>query len=133
MQLNNTASRWALEQRTSRVLLLFLLSLATCQPLIGLPVTEFNPTLWQTEEGLPNNNVLSIAQTQDGYLWVGTREGLARFDGIKFTPLMVTRGSPQPTINALCAWTTVRCGSALNSMVCIVIEETHLCIMKRRL
>ncbi len=92
-----------MEQRTSRVLLLFLLSLATCQPLIGLPVAEFNPTLWQTEEGLPNNNVLSIAQTQDGYLWVGTREGLARFDGIKFTPLMVTRGSPQPTINALCA------------------------------
>lgn len=86
-----------------RVLLLFLLSLATCQPLIALPVTEFNPTLWQTEEGLPNNNVLSIAQTQDGYLWVGTREGLARFDGIKFTPLMITRGSPQPTINALCA------------------------------
>lgn len=104
----STLSRWrwaapSLEQRTSRVLLLFLLSLATAQPLIALPVTEFNPTLWQTEEGLPNNSVLSIAQTQDGWLWVGTREGLARFDGIKFTPLIISRGSPQPTINALCA------------------------------
>jgi signal transduction histidine kinase len=106
MQLNSTGSRWViplLEQRSLRVLLMFLMSLATCHPLIALPVTEFNPTLWQTEDGLPNNKVLSIAQTQDGYLWVGTREGLARFDGIKFTPLMITRGSPQPTINALCA------------------------------
>ncbi|MBK7993817.1 MAG: response regulator [Blastocatellia bacterium] len=38
---------------------------------------------WQ--EGLPQNSVLSIAQTQDGYLWLGTYEGLVRFDGIKFT------------------------------------------------
>jgi ligand-binding sensor domain-containing protein/signal transduction histidine kinase len=106
MQLNNRASRWVApwsKQRTWRVLLLFLLSLATGQPLIALPVTEFNPTLWQTEEGLPNNHVLSIAQTRDGYLWVGTREGLARFDGIKFTPMMVNLGSPQPIVNALCA------------------------------
>jgi ligand-binding sensor domain-containing protein/signal transduction histidine kinase len=106
MQLNKTASRWitpALELRTFRVLLLIVLTLAACPTLIALPVTEFNTTLWQTEEGLPNNNVLSIAQTRDGYLWVGTREGLARFDGIRFTPLMITRGSPEPTINALCA------------------------------
>lgn len=105
MHLKDRASRWVRPslERESRLLLLLLLSLASGQPLIALPATEFNPTLWQTEEGLPNNNVLSIAQTQDGYLWVGTREGLARFDGIKFTPLMIARGSPQPAVNALCA------------------------------
>lgn len=37
-----------------------------------------------TDEGLPQNSVLSILQTRDGYLWVGTFEGLARFDGVNF-------------------------------------------------
>lgn len=40
---------------------------------------------WQTEQGLPRNNVLSMTQTPDGYLWLGTSYGLARFDGIQFT------------------------------------------------
>ncbi|EEF63394.1 sensor histidine kinase [Pedosphaera parvula] len=40
---------------------------------------------WQTDKGLPQNWVSSIAQTPDGYLWVGTRYGgLARFDGARF-------------------------------------------------
>ena len=40
---------------------------------------------WATPEGLPQNTVNAIVQTHDGYLWVGTREGLARFDGVRFT------------------------------------------------
>lgn len=40
---------------------------------------------WQTEQGLPRNDVLSMSQTADGYLWLGTSYGLARFDGIQFT------------------------------------------------
>lgn len=40
--------------------------------------------LWQTEQGLPQNHVTSIAQTREGYLWIGTYEGLARFDGVRF-------------------------------------------------
>ncbi len=39
---------------------------------------------WRVEEGLPDNRVTSLAQTPDGYLWVGTPSGLARFDGIRF-------------------------------------------------
>lgn len=39
---------------------------------------------WQTETGLPQNTVHSIAQTRDGYIWVGTEEGVARFDGAGF-------------------------------------------------
>jgi signal transduction histidine kinase/ligand-binding sensor domain-containing protein len=45
---------------------------------------DYNSRLWQMEDGLPNNTVQAIEQTRDGYLWVGTREGLARFDGVKF-------------------------------------------------
>ncbi len=39
---------------------------------------------WQTENGLPQNSVHSIAQTRDGFLWLATEDGLARFDGLKF-------------------------------------------------
>jgi ligand-binding sensor domain-containing protein/signal transduction histidine kinase len=42
--------------------------------------------LWTTENsGIPQNSVLSMLQTRDGYLWIGTYEGLARFDGLRFT------------------------------------------------
>ncbi|MFO1499890.1 MAG: two-component regulator propeller domain-containing protein [Verrucomicrobiota bacterium] len=38
---------------------------------------------WTTEEGLPQNGIKALAQTPDGYLWIGTLNGLARFDGIR--------------------------------------------------
>ena len=52
----------------------------------GIPVETDRPVpeVWQVPEGLPHNEVTSVAQTPDGYLWVGTRGGLARFDGIRF-------------------------------------------------
>jgi len=40
---------------------------------------------WKVEEGLPQSTVRSITQTHDGYLWVGTWNGLARFDGVRMT------------------------------------------------
>ena len=40
--------------------------------------------VWQTEDGLPQNAVQAIVQTRDGYLWLGTPVGLARFDGVRF-------------------------------------------------
>jgi len=45
---------------------------------------EFGHQAWLTENGLPQNTVQAIVQTQDGYLWAGTQEGLARFDGLNF-------------------------------------------------
>jgi len=40
---------------------------------------------WQVEQGLPHNKVTAVVQTRDGYLWLGTYKGLARFDGVRFT------------------------------------------------
>ncbi len=40
---------------------------------------------WTTAEGLPQNSVRALVRTSDGYLWMGTFEGLARFDGVDFT------------------------------------------------
>lgn len=41
--------------------------------------------VWTAEDGLRNSSVTAVAQTPDGYLWVGTYNGLARFDGVNFT------------------------------------------------
>ena len=40
---------------------------------------------WTTDNGLPQNTVRAIVQTRDGYLWLTTFDGLARFDGVHFT------------------------------------------------
>ena len=56
---------------------------------------------WQIEQGLPNNSVTSILQSQDGYLWMGTLNGLARFDGIRFVLFGDTDGLPNPRITCL--------------------------------
>ena len=47
-------------------------------------VTQYRRDAWNTREGLPQSSVESMAQTRDGYLWLGTQEGLARFDGVQF-------------------------------------------------
>ena len=41
--------------------------------------------IWETDDGLPQNSVIAMAQTRDGYLWLGTLNGLVRFDGLHFT------------------------------------------------
>lgn len=40
--------------------------------------------MWQLEDGLPRNTVFAVTQTRDGFIWVGTQSGLARFDGMRF-------------------------------------------------
>lgn len=42
---------------------------------------------WNTSSGLASNEVTSITQTEDGYLWIGTSCGASRFDGVRFTPV----------------------------------------------
>ena len=47
--------------------------------------TQYIHQVWQIDEGLPQNTVRTIVQTQEGYLWLATEEGLVRFDGARFT------------------------------------------------
>ncbi len=47
-------------------------------------ISQYTQDTWGTSSGLPSNSILAIAQTPDGYLWLGTEEGLARFDGVRF-------------------------------------------------
>jgi ligand-binding sensor domain-containing protein/signal transduction histidine kinase len=56
--------------------------LLLCLPIYG---TEYQAEQWTTEQGLPQNTILAIAQTPDGYMWLATWNGLVRFDGVRFT------------------------------------------------
>lgn len=47
-------------------------------------ITQYMHDVWSARDGLPQQTVRAIVQTRDGYLWLGTDEGLARFDGIRF-------------------------------------------------
>lgn len=57
---------------------------------------------WTTADGLPQNSVNDIVQTPDGYLWLATFGGPARFDGQKFT-VFDTASSPGLTLNRVTA------------------------------
>ncbi|MBI2838308.1 MAG: protein kinase [Acidobacteria bacterium] len=51
----------------------------------GRAVTQYMRDFWDSRSGLPNDTVNTILQTRDGYVWIGTQAGLARFDGVRFT------------------------------------------------
>ena len=63
-------------------------------------ITQYTVQVWNIESGLPGNSVLALQQTGDGFLWIGTQDGLVRFDGIKFQ--LFSRGNvPQLTNNEI--------------------------------
>ena len=47
-------------------------------------LAEYRQTIWTSKDGLPATFIQSIAQSSDGYIWLGSIDGLARFDGIQF-------------------------------------------------
>jgi diguanylate cyclase (GGDEF)-like protein len=53
----------------------------------GKAFSQYVLTNWTTDAGLPQTSVYSITQTRDGYMWMGTELGLARFDGVRFAVL----------------------------------------------
>src|SRR5690349_10901960 len=70
-------NRWIPRIAAVFLSLLFGNSMATDSP-------RFYIRHWDTGEGLPQNSVITIIQSWEGYLWLGTLDGLARFDGVRF-------------------------------------------------
>jgi ligand-binding sensor domain-containing protein/signal transduction histidine kinase len=72
------------EKLPFRGLLILLASLACSGASTAEGAPEYARRVWRTQDGLPENRVHALAQTPDGYLWIGTSGGLARFDGVRF-------------------------------------------------
>jgi signal transduction histidine kinase/ligand-binding sensor domain-containing protein/CheY-like chemotaxis protein len=68
------------------------------------PITQYGYDVWSFKQGLPDNAIIDINQTQDGYLWLATPVGLVRFDGIRFTfqGQLPERASHLPSVTSLC-------------------------------
>lgn len=52
----------------------------------ALDVSQYAHTAWKVRDGFTNGIISSVAQTPDGYLWLGTEFGLVRFDGVRTVP-----------------------------------------------
>jgi len=69
----------------------------------SLDVSQYAHTAWKIREGFTKGTIFSMAQTPDGYLWLGTEFGLVRFDGVQAIPWQPPDGKQLPSnwINAL--------------------------------
>jgi ligand-binding sensor domain-containing protein len=63
----------------------------------ALDVSQYAHTAWKVREGFTKGFIYSIAQTPDGYLWLGTEFGLLRFDGIRNVPWQPPPGQHLPS------------------------------------
>jgi ligand-binding sensor domain-containing protein/signal transduction histidine kinase len=70
---------------------------------LGSVTRTFSFQSWQKEQGLPQSQVRSLAQTPDGYLWLGSDDGLARFDGLRFVTFGPAEGIKVGPVNVLLA------------------------------
>jgi ligand-binding sensor domain-containing protein len=73
-------------------------------------ISQYSHTVWRAGDGLPDNFVQALLQTKDGYLWIGTAEGLVRFDGLQFT-VFDTRNTPALRHNSVVALCELRNGA----------------------
>ena len=63
----------------------------------SLSVSQYAHTAWKVREGFAKGEISSIAQTPDGYLWLGTEFGLLRFDGVRAVPWQAPAGEHLPS------------------------------------
>jgi len=59
-------------------------------------ITDITITTWNEKDGLAASTIMALAQDADGYLWVGSRLGLLRFDGVRFAPWESFSAEPLP-------------------------------------
>jgi signal transduction histidine kinase/ligand-binding sensor domain-containing protein len=60
------------------------------------PLANYARQSWVMENGLPQNTIHALAQTPDGFVWLGTEAGLVRFDGVGFQVFDHTSAPSQP-------------------------------------
>ena len=81
----------------ARTWIAWLIALALCAPAFAIDrdrrLDQLHHTSWTSKEGAPGG-VTALAQTTDGYLWIGTARGLFRFDGVRFALFEPVSGPP---------------------------------------
>jgi ligand-binding sensor domain-containing protein len=67
---------------------LVLLSIANLASALdpNMRITQYRHTAWRLQEGAFASAPIAIAQTSDGYIWIGTSSGLVKYDGVRFSP-----------------------------------------------
>jgi signal transduction histidine kinase/ligand-binding sensor domain-containing protein len=68
-------------------------------------ISQYAHTAWRTQDGFLSGSPNAIAQTSDGYIWIGTQAGLVRFDGVRFVPWTPPEQNrlPSPHVTSLLA------------------------------
>ena len=69
----------------------------------SLHISQYAHTAWRIQDGVFSGTPRAISQTTDGYIWIGTKSGLVRFDGVRFVPWIPPDGEQLPSsrINSL--------------------------------
>ncbi len=80
-----------------------------------VPIRHYTHEQWGTADGLPQSSPQAIVQDPVGYLWLATQEGLARFDGVRFT-VFDTRSTPSLPANNVTSVLATADGSLLVGM-----------------
>ena len=86
--------------RTDAVLsLAILLAWCACAFALdpSLDISQYAHTSWKVREGFARGRITAIAQTPDGYLWLGTEFGILRFDGVRAVPWQPPAGQDLPS------------------------------------
>ena len=84
-------ARWI---RASAIAIALACSVVTRLPGQSLDISQYAHTAWRMRDGFIKGSITSIAQTPDGYLWLGTESGLLRFDGARAVPWRPPAGTP---------------------------------------
>ena len=84
------ARRFTIGQIFVQIIIVLLFALVPVEPLLSQVITsdvsQYSHTSWLSRDGPFLGNLNSVAQTKDGYIWIGSGFSLLRFDGIEFLP-----------------------------------------------
>ena len=69
-------------------------SISACAEENSTELNQYKHAEWGQEQGFSSGRIQALAQTRDGYLWIGTSEGLFRFDGVRFVPILTDQNQP---------------------------------------
>src|SRR5208282_4262289 len=86
-------------ERSATIAAAVLLACCRCATALSpsLDINQYAHTAWTIRDGFFKSVIYSIAQTPDGYLWLGTESGLLRFDGVRAVPWEPPAGEDLPS------------------------------------